>query len=89
MENNPQESLGNTLNTMATRTLGVHPSLSLDYNNDEKLSFQGVPIAGDLHSRWGEPTREGVWTLKWWLESLMWKMFHTLDLPPTQDASHK
>ena len=26
----PQESLGNIINTMGTRTLGVHPSLSLD-----------------------------------------------------------
>ena len=27
---NPQESLENTINTMGTRTLGVHPSLSLE-----------------------------------------------------------
>ena len=27
---NPQESLENTINTMGTCTLGVHPSLSLE-----------------------------------------------------------
>ena len=30
MGSNPQESLENTINTMGTRTLGVHPSLFLD-----------------------------------------------------------
>ena len=36
---NPQESLENTINTMGTRTLGVHPSLSLD-----KWSYFTLPI---------------------------------------------
>ena len=30
MGSNPQESIENTINTMGTRTLGVHPSLSPD-----------------------------------------------------------
>ena len=33
MGHSPQESLENTINTMGTRTLGVHPSLSLDLSH--------------------------------------------------------
>ena len=50
---NPQESLENTINTMGTRTLGVHPSLSLD---PQALVLGSLLLSRvDLHQRtsWG------------------------------------
>ena len=45
---NHQESLENTINTMGTRTLGVHPSLSLD-NIFSKTFFLWVDLGSRFH----------------------------------------